>query len=270
MRFLNEERFFANLSEEKIEAIKTTVYEVMKMMTDEKGGEMPRRGTFILDGQAFGGEAQCIYRFNLISGEAMMRVDDIELSSNTLAGSAINGILAWPKSKVYAYEADPKYFGKMPSGIYRGTERAKEREKRLLNEGMPSGIYHGTTLRNLVDDAEKAGLTEYGFELKTMVLNTNHGRFVAAFYADSEYGHELSTAVLAAVAQMLYVMGAARDFTLKKAFENVHAMVGDSVREILAQTLEKFWSSELDEAQRIKRVSQMPPIDRNLVQCYFE
>lgn len=78
----------------------------------------PTQGTFILDGQAYGEKAKCILRFNLEDG-VLQPLEGFEDTSDDIAAGAINKVLAWPETPAYGYKAEPNFFGRLPSGVYK-------------------------------------------------------------------------------------------------------------------------------------------------------
>lgn len=241
MRFLNEEKFYGVLDQEKVEALNFVIGEMLKLAAGENA--MPRRGTFILDGQKEGEAAEAVYRFNLIEGPSQLD-ETLKVDSDELARLAIDGILGWPVMKAYPYEAVPELFGK-----------------------MPSGIYHGSTLQNIVDDEAKEVYATRSFDLSAVVVNTNYGRFVAAFYAED---CKLKEKVLAVTAQMLSAMGSEADFTLKKSCQIVSEMADAETREQLKAVMENFYVSDLSEAKWLKKLQNYSPLERKSRKCYFQ
>lgn len=81
----------------------------------------PTKGTFILDGQEMGEEAKCIIRFNLENGVCLppedLGIDDY--TSDDITAIAINSVLSWPEVPAYGYKGEARYFGQLPSGIYK-------------------------------------------------------------------------------------------------------------------------------------------------------
>lgn len=77
----------------------------------------PKRGTFILDGQKMGEDAKCILRFNWEEGTYQPLSS--ERTSDQIAADSIDRILSWPEYLTYGYQGEAKYFGLLPSNIYR-------------------------------------------------------------------------------------------------------------------------------------------------------
>jgi len=105
------------LFQEEINVVTTVLDAVLRHCY---GGEMPPRGTFILDGQKEGQSAKCILRLNLPEGEDYRAFSNATLKSDHLASQAIDEILSWPESSAYQYQARAIDFGKLPTGIYTG------------------------------------------------------------------------------------------------------------------------------------------------------
>lgn len=77
----------------------------------------PQQGTFILDGQKMGEDAKCILRFNWEAGASQPQTS--ERTSDQIAADSIDRILSWPEYLTYGYQGEAKYFGLLPSDIYR-------------------------------------------------------------------------------------------------------------------------------------------------------
>lgn len=135
------------------------------------------RGTFILDGQKFGQEAQCILRFDLPQGTCdYFRKDHIKVTSDELAEEAIDEILAMPNKSRYTDGNTP--------------ERMIMHAKIKTAQDVSSGTWRDN-------------------ELEALVVNTTYGRFIASCYlaSDERICDEIMHAVLYAVAQAIMMMG---------------------------------------------------------------
>lgn len=62
-----------------------------------------------------GEEAKCIVRFNLQNGF----YQPLEDTSDDIVSKAIDDVLVWPESSTYGYRGEAKFFGLLPSDIYR-------------------------------------------------------------------------------------------------------------------------------------------------------
>lgn len=131
------------------------------------------KGTFILDGQKFGEDAQCILRLNLSDGPYQRRLFGIYgRTSDEMAAAAIDELLALPEKSRYYSE------GSLP--------RHMTHEDIKTAQDVSSGIYQ---------DAE----------LVVLVLNATHGRFLISCYIEDH--DDVAEALLCAVAQAILRMG---------------------------------------------------------------
>lgn len=116
----------------------------------------PTKGTFILDGQKMGEEAQCILRFNLEDGMMLGRMP-CEADSDLLTARAINEILLWPENSCYEYRARAENFGQLPAGIY----LHHELEVMVLNTTLGRflvSFYSNAADQDVIDGADTAVL----------------------------------------------------------------------------------------------------------------
>ena len=81
--------------------------------------QYPTKGTFILDGQEMGEDAKCIIRFNLEDGAYPLSGGLEDCTSDDIATMAINDVLSWPEVPAYGYKGEARFFGQLPSGIYK-------------------------------------------------------------------------------------------------------------------------------------------------------
>lgn len=132
------------------------------------------KGTFILDGQKFGEDAKCILRFNLPGGTYYRNFFRIqERSSDMLAEDAIDELLALPRKSRYVSD-------------------------------KPDLKRHITSKQATSGNPVSSGIYQDG-ELKVLVLNAVHGRFLVSCYLENH--DDEAEALLYAVAQAILQMG---------------------------------------------------------------
>lgn len=108
-----------------LEEINVVLKVVTRSLRDEWAADLA--GTFILDGQMNGEEAQCVLRFNLPAGGyevsplynlGKKKYFGLSRTSDALAEESIDGVLEWPKNPRYRCLRAYRTSEKIPSGIY--------------------------------------------------------------------------------------------------------------------------------------------------------
>ena len=174
-------------------------------------------GTFILDGQPNGGEAQCVVRADLPGGSYMVNSGNMSMYSSTAAEHSIDHVLNWPRC-VSVYSAKyPEVFG----------------TRQEPKENIPTGLYG-------------AGL------FSVMVLNTTYGRFlISAKVEDSADGvdqfnydgGEVAEAMMYAVAMTITQLCQCKQDTMLReselALQQRLQILRESFAPVYAQTWEK-------------------------------
>ena len=115
-KFTNLE-FFAEpkttLSTQEINVLQAVVDNVLTSFE-----KYPTKGTFILDGQAKGQDAECILRFDLAEGDYRI----CGYTSRDIAADSIDNALSWPEESRYQPKGRALHFSWLPGGIYRDEE----------------------------------------------------------------------------------------------------------------------------------------------------